>query len=149
MERLLEDASKVYREVAATTTAWVHNTHHSLQLQKLRWECLGQEVKGQAKEIQALTVEGRCMQRNQDRCEEKLKQLEQLISEQERALTELRTKWESELQARELKGPVVKGPEANPSKRVRGPAAKRTGVGKPAPSKQEPAAKGAGEKFEP
>ena len=50
------------------------------------------------------------MQQNQDRCEEKLKQLEQLISEQGRALTELRTKWEDELQAREPKGPVIKGP---------------------------------------
>ena len=109
MEGLLEDASRVYKEVAAVTTVWVHNTHHSLQLQELRWECLGQEVKGQVKEIQALTVEGRCMQRNQDRCEEKLKQLERLISEQERALTELKTKWEGELQARELKGPVIKG----------------------------------------
>ena len=49
------------------------------------------------------------MQRNQDRCEERLKQLEQLISEQGRALTELRTKWEDELQARELKGPLIKG----------------------------------------
>ena len=110
MERLLEDASKAYREVAATTTAWIRNTHHWMQLQKFRWVCLERAVRERAVGIQNLTVEGRCMQRNQDRCEEKLKQLEQLISEQGRALTELRTKWEDELQARELKGPVIKGP---------------------------------------
>ena len=72
------------KEVAVVITGWVHNTRHSLQLQELRRECLKQGVKEQAKGILALTVEGRCIQQNQNRCEEKLKQLEQLVKKQER-----------------------------------------------------------------
>ena len=151
MERLLEDSSRACKEVAAVTTGWVHNTHHSLQLQELRWECLRQEVKGQAKEILALTVEGHCIQRNQNRCEEKLKQLEQLVREQERTLTELRMKWESESRGRELTGSVVKGFEAKcePPRKVQGPAARRIEVGKPPLQKQELGAGGAKGKFGP
>ena len=47
MERLLEDSSRVCKEVAAVNTGWVHNTPHSLQLQELRRECLKQGVKEQ------------------------------------------------------------------------------------------------------
>ena len=79
MEGLLKDSSRACKEAAAVTTVWVHNTHHSLQKQELRWECLRQEVKEQTKEIHTLTVEGRCIQRNHDRYEERLKQLEQLV----------------------------------------------------------------------
>ena len=96
MEGLLKDSSRACKEAAAVTTVWVHNTHHSLQKQEFRGEWLRQEVKEQKKEVQTLTVEGRCIQRNHDRYEERLKQLEKLVCKQEQALVELGRRWDSE-----------------------------------------------------
>ena len=96
MEGLLRDSSRACKEAAAVATVWVRDTHHSLQKQEFRWEWLRQEVREQKREVQDLVVEGRCMQQNHDKYEERLKQLEKLVSQLEQALAELGKKCESE-----------------------------------------------------
>ena len=88
MEGLLRNLSRACKEAAAVTTIWVRNTHHSLQRQEFRWEWVKQEVREQKKEIQNLIVESHCTQKNHDRYEERLRQLENLVCKQEQALVE-------------------------------------------------------------
>ena len=92
---MLRNSSKACKEAAAVTTVWVRNTHQSLQRQEFRWEWVRQEVREQKTEIQALMVDTRCLQNNQSKYEERLKQLEELVCKQERALVEQGRKWES------------------------------------------------------
>ena len=102
MEGMLKNSSRACREAAAGMTAWVRNTHHSLQRQEFRWEWVKQEVKDQETEIQTLMVDVRCMQNNQRRYEERLRQLESLVCKQEQALVEQGRRCESAERERRL-----------------------------------------------
>ena len=92
---MLRNSSRACKEAAAVTTVWVCNTHHSLQRQEFRWEWIKQEVREQKTEL-------RCMQNNQGRYEERLRQLENLVCKQERALVEQGSRCESMERERRL-----------------------------------------------
>ena len=102
IEGLLKDLSRACKEAAAVATVWVRNTHHSLQRQEFRWEWLRQEVKELKEEVQTLIVEGRCIQQNHDRYEERLKQLEKLAGKHEQVLAEQGKRCETELRGGRL-----------------------------------------------
>ena len=109
---MLKNSSKACKEAAAVTTVWVRNTHQSLQRQEFRWEWVRQEVRDQKTEIQTLMVDARCLQNNQSKYEERLKQLEGLVCKQERALVEQGRRWESVENERRLGGcwtPEIEG----------------------------------------
>ena len=109
---MLKNSSKACKEAAAVMTVWVRNTHQSLQRQEFRWEWVRQEVKDQKTEIQTLMVDAGCLQNNQSKYEERLKQLEDLVCKQERALVEQGRRWESVENERRLGGcwtPEIQG----------------------------------------
>ena len=93
------------------TTVWIRDTHHPLQKQEFRWECLRQEVREQKKEVQNFVMEGQCIRQNHDRHEERLQQLEKLVSQQGLALVELRTKYENEFKRGRLGDVSTRGSE--------------------------------------
>ena len=111
MEGLLRSSSKACKEAAAVTSVWIRDTHHSLQKQELRWECLRQEVREQKKEVRNLVVEGQGIRQNHDKHEERLQQLENLVSQKGQALVELNTKCESEFEKGKLVNAAVRRPK--------------------------------------
>ena len=84
--KVFSDSSKAFRETSFIATAWLRDTHHSVQVQEARLEQVKQDTQDQGRKIHANIADIGCIQTNYKLHGERLERLERIVSSQERAL---------------------------------------------------------------